>query len=460
MLNVLRSPVEPVDVLASYPHPILVCGIAWMERYRGQKGTRDTPLNGGKYVKIYGLAHEVCNFLACPDGLVYGYVPSFSGGKETKIRLNQLESKARDEAIHLKGVTVLWVATPPEGGRRIIGWYRDATVYRAPQYFKNHQPASIFPSIQHKKDNINSFRITANACNAFLLPMEKRDNYALDPAGTRKGWLGQKSWWYPLKKTEYPDVKKFMTQIIEELLLDSTHRWENCTPKIKPTLVLVSPDSKAQRNVTIPDLDDQLESSREEKSKADIKFGSEPVSFEERKEVEDAAVKWVKDYYLALRRGDCDITSVEKDNLGWDLKISRLYSGRMLVTRVEVKGRSGKQPLVGLSPNEFKALLDNPRLGYRLGIVINALTTSPTLYLCRYHADAWIVEQHEPTEKSFVTYKKEQIECHHWDHIKPDKSLRITPLTSALVEVVNIAVCVQKRSNMQSAVSSTRINCE
>jgi hypothetical protein len=96
-----------------------------------------------------------------------------------------------------------------------------------------------------------------------------------------------------------------------------------------------------------------------------------------RAKVEKASVDVVRAYY---RRDGLTVRSVEKENLGWDLNVTK--SARLFC--VEVKGRAGRGA-VELTPNEYAAMRDKKiRLSYRLAIVQDALSDSPTLTLFAY----------------------------------------------------------------------------
>ncbi len=62
------------------------------------------------------------------------------------------------------------------------------------------------------------------------------------------------------------------------------------------------------------------------------------------------------------------MSSVERDNVGWDLE-AELGDRRLLI---EVKGLSGRPLSVELTPNEFKKFVKNDE-NYRLYIVREAL---------------------------------------------------------------------------------------
>jgi len=103
-----------------------------------------------------------------------------------------------------------------------------------------------------------------------------------------------------------------------------------------------------------------------------------------RAKVERASVGVVGAYY---RKEGFTVRSVEKENLGWDLNVTK--SGRLFC--VEVKGRAGRGA-VELTPNEYAAMRDKKmRLSYRLAIVQGALSDSPTLRLFAYQpvSDRW-----------------------------------------------------------------------
>jgi hypothetical protein len=103
--------------------PILFCNIGWMNRYEGLTGKPDKIVGGGKFVTENETGLEVCNFLACRDGYVYGHVETGQGTKERKIWIEAIGGSGE----YVDGMDVVWTATDPdEGGRKIIGWYRDA----------------------------------------------------------------------------------------------------------------------------------------------------------------------------------------------------------------------------------------------------------------------------------------------------------------------------------------------
>ncbi|WP_423906889.1 DUF3883 domain-containing protein [Candidatus Spongiihabitans sp.] len=109
------------------PKKLLFAKIAWMREYKGNDGGRDRPVGGGKYVKDTGSAAEDKNFK--PYGnQYYGYVPP-NNGKFMKLDIQKHFGASKGES-KISGITVIWVAPFPYGkGARVVGWYRNATVF-------------------------------------------------------------------------------------------------------------------------------------------------------------------------------------------------------------------------------------------------------------------------------------------------------------------------------------------
>ncbi len=94
-----------------------------------------------------------------------------------------------------------------------------------------------------------------------------------------------------------------------------------------------------------------------------------------RQKVEHVAVATTTAYYSKL---GYRVDSVEKDNVGWDL--CAVHEQREL--KLEVKGLSGPEIRVELTPNEYDKMQTH-RDSYRVCVVTNALT-SPELTVFSY----------------------------------------------------------------------------
>ena len=301
--------------------PMIFLRIGWMNRYQGQTGS-DQIRGGGAFVEQHGFGHEIFNFQPS-EGRVYGYVqPPGSGYNQPHgpaIGIHRLGAGDADE--FMSGVLVIWVATSPQGGSYIVGWYANATVYR------NWQPPPANANRRYGGVDFGYY-VTALSDDAVLLPPDER----LFEVPRGEGGMGQSNVWYA-------DSPEHHQQIREDVLrLVATRR---------------------------------------------LPFGSgssTPVQTDPflRQKVEHAAVEITTAHYSRL---GYTVDSVENDNLGWDL--CAVFGQNQL--KLEVKGLSGPDIRVELTPNEFDKMrkhLDS----YRLCVVTNALT-SPTLTVFSYSQD-------------------------------------------------------------------------
>ena len=171
--------------------PFLFCNVGWMKRYQGLSSD-DQISGGGAYVEKHGSGHEVCNF-SPHNGTVFGYVETLG----QKIKIDRLGANSEDVAID--GVTVVWTATPPNGGTRIVGWYKNATVFRQCQKFERAPRAQA-------KNKISCFQIKAPSSDATILPV--KDRKFIIPRG-EKGGMGNRNFWY----AQRPESKRLIQKV-------------------------------------------------------------------------------------------------------------------------------------------------------------------------------------------------------------------------------------------------------
>ena len=171
---------------------IIFCNVGWMNHYDGIDG--DSLERGGAHNKI-SIGHEVCNFSNI-GGMVYGYVQPTGQIKIQKLGAKKGEDFAKD-------VTVVWTAGPSSGGTVVIGWYKNAIVYREQQTI--HKPTK-----HQKKNGLSVYRISASASDAKLLTSD--DRTLLIPRRV-KGGIGQSNVWFADKPESVELVKKVLRLI-------------------------------------------------------------------------------------------------------------------------------------------------------------------------------------------------------------------------------------------------------
>ncbi|MDD2899814.1 MAG: DUF3883 domain-containing protein [Desulfuromonadaceae bacterium] len=265
--------------------PYLFCNVGWMEFYQGLNAG-DVIVGGGAFVREEGRGHEICNFSA-NNGRLYGYVQPTG----EQIKIERIGAQIDDNSV--TGITVIWTATRPTGGTVVVGWYKNATVFRKYKNFREVPPIQA-------RNGIDGYRIRAMAEKATLLPVDAR---VFEIPRQVKGGMGKSNIWY----ADTP----------EGALLVS------CLS------AFIDGDRPTQPSTSV------------HKGKQD----------QERKvKIEKAAIRACCKHYEAL---GYNVESVEKDNLGWDLEAT---SGRTKLL-IEVKGLSGSSFSVELTPNEYKVFM-------------------------------------------------------------------------------------------------------
>lgn len=169
---------------------MLFCNVGWMQKYNGIEG--DSIDRGGLYNENE-TGHEVCNF-SVVRGNVYGYVQPTG-----QIKIERLGANKKDEFI--SGVTVVWTASPESGGTAVVGWYKNATVYR------EYQALPTQVKLQ-KENGLNHYRVKAFASDSTLLPPEERT--LLIPRRVTGG-MGQSNVWY----ADSPESKKHVARVLK-----------------------------------------------------------------------------------------------------------------------------------------------------------------------------------------------------------------------------------------------------
>ncbi|MEA2875562.1 MAG: hypothetical protein QOF14_758 [Hyphomicrobiales bacterium] len=315
--------------------PLLVCHIGWMAAYEGQVGQPDQIVGGGAWVRKHKDGGETCNFLKCDNGYVYGHVETVKGNLDRPISIEMLGAKPN--AAFVDNVDVVWTATDPKRkGRWVVGWYRDARVYRDRVQFDK------LPSAQHRLEkHKQSYRIRTRGANAVAIPIKRRDVRL----GRGRGWIGQANWWFPERQSNV-GIRRFLDRV--SALLDAG----------------------------LPPIQKEASASHG----GGWGGGSNPLR---NAEVERRAILRVREHFAGY-----DIRSVEEENLGWDLEARP--NGTKKALRLEVKGLFGRDLQVGLTPREYRALVSHTEghmPQYRLCVVTRALSGKPRLVIFRYDRD-------------------------------------------------------------------------
>ena len=315
--------------------PLILLRVGYMDRYDGT----GTITSGGAYVEARGVGGEMLNF-SPSQGRCYGYATSrHSAGINLAFLDSSNEWKVGDE---LNDVDVVFFARRPQGGQVIVGWYQGATVFH--KQYRVRRGVSIAGMDEAEA----GYLCVVDAARAVLLPGSKRTFAVPYAPAAGKGFSGESNVWYPDKQTE-PDVVRYVKQVRLYISRARGLRPKNGSDGNKT-------GNKGGGRTRTPD------------------HAMNAL-------VEIAAVKAAAAYYRAK---GYSVRSVERENLGWDIVVTKAKSKLL----VEVKGVSAPSIRFELTPNEY-AKLKEYSATFRVCVVCNAIT-QPRVFEFTPHAKASI----------------------------------------------------------------------
>ncbi|MCR5438514.1 MAG: hypothetical protein K6F01_03640 [Selenomonas sp.] len=187
---------------------VLFCKITAMKYYKGPS-LDDPPLNGGSWVQENDMGHEAWNFLPVEkDGKSYcfGFVePKSNRGNRNTIHIENISGTPSDKNTDcIENVIVIWCATTDRNVTAVVGWYKNATVYRQIQDID-------------REDMESGYNIVDESKNCILLPRNERDKHKWTaPVSRSVGYgFGSAMTWYPSLDESEPMVKKILKEIDE-----------------------------------------------------------------------------------------------------------------------------------------------------------------------------------------------------------------------------------------------------
>ena len=290
---------------------------------------------GFRFPLEHGFGYEIFNF-SNVGGRCYGYVEvPTRNGNAPAIDLSKLG--ALESADSLDGVLAVWTAPCREGkGREVVGWYRNATIHR--HYIRPTSRLAQARRFNHPQTGEPlklDYRIEAEAEDCVLLHPEQRVlRISVHPR--KPGLPGMSSVYFPFRQNS--NAAKELRKRVLEFVNDSGTR--------------TSKPGRPKKGRPRP--------------------GQDP---ERRRQIEQAAVTFVQDYFGKKRNGlGYEIKDRQHENVGYDLLMSKCD----LTLCVEVKGRSGDEVLAEFTRNESRAVREaqEGKFGdgdYRVCIVTDAL---------------------------------------------------------------------------------------
>ena len=179
---------------------VLFARIGYMDYYQGAADER--PIGGGKF-NDDNIGYEACNFLSV-ENYIYGYFQpagyKADGINFGKINLQRIDPKIGNKEPKLDNVLVIFFATDSELDIQatgpvtrsvIVGWYKNATVYKERQHIVRSGVDS----------ELDGYYLKVKASDTFLLPKKNRA-YRLGHSirGEKEGNPGQSNSFYLYKE--------------------------------------------------------------------------------------------------------------------------------------------------------------------------------------------------------------------------------------------------------------------
>lgn len=206
--------------------PIIFCNIAYMKYYKGIIDGVDEPVNGGAYVQETNDAHEAYNFdffrgEGDETDFCIGFVMLAQSLKNKTSQLhiekiNGCQLSKNEESVD--GVTVVWCAKSDKiDGMRVVGWYKDATVYRYPQF------------VDFINGYVQEFNFIDKKENCVLLPENERfsSKWIVLRSG-HNGYdfgFGRSNLWYAQGTESNAELKSYIENLSEQIENYNGENW-------------------------------------------------------------------------------------------------------------------------------------------------------------------------------------------------------------------------------------------
>lgn len=201
---------------------ILFCKIAHMKYYKGICDN-DKPYNGGDYIKKTGKANEQYNFtpVSVDDSKRKVCLGFFETKSTNRTSINQLHiekingCEALKKADKINDVLVVWCATADTNECVVVGWYKNATVYR-------NYCEYLFQGETDNEDYIHLCNIISDYENCVLLPANGiRRRWSVPDSRKNTYGFGQSLVWYAKEK----EAESYLKSLIEKINNYTGENW-------------------------------------------------------------------------------------------------------------------------------------------------------------------------------------------------------------------------------------------
>ena len=294
---------------------VVFARIGYMHYYSGSQTGDEKPKHGGAY-NVKGIGHELYNFKSINEhlfGYFQPYEPPEDSDNPVTVNLERIDPK-NDGNNNTDNVLVIFVSKKKDEGQVIIGWYKNARLYREYQLSEKYMLRDEY-----------HYNIKAEVKNSVLLP----ENFRKCKIPTGRGAFGRANVVYlyetngrqrDINSTKFKWIKNAIKYVDNydgpNLLIDATGDAEK-------------------------EIEDIIESHQTTRSGQGFK-----ITPELRKKIEEYSVAKAIKYFKCNKYSVINVGSVKS----YDLDCTK--DGDTL--RVEVKGTQTQGDSVILTPNEVK----------------------------------------------------------------------------------------------------------
>jgi hypothetical protein len=197
---------------------IILAKTAWSERY-DSLGQGDDPVGNHRHLGT-GAGHEAYNFKPSPkDNRYYGYFRAHGGVTGGGLNLRRIDNlSSRPE---LDSVSVIWVSRPPEGGLRVVGWYRNAKVFEETRNEDSPWSHPLYRTLRNTEGK-GSYVCSAPTDGSALVPITERERLMLPKPVSRL--MGRTDVLYPRVDAHSGHVAQWVGEM--EGVIDRIERYK------------------------------------------------------------------------------------------------------------------------------------------------------------------------------------------------------------------------------------------
>lgn len=191
-----------------------------MKYYKGACND-DAAMYGGAFIDENGYGHEEFNFKPImnenkEEGRCFGFVePKSNRGKRNTLHIEKIEGcAAMNKEDFVEDVLVVWCAKREKGDITVVGWYKNAVVYRDLE--------SYTLLWENGEEEERWFNVEAYPEDCVLLPKSERTREWYVPNSQVHGFgFGQSMIWYPTA----PEAQNYLERLIDKIENYNGENW-------------------------------------------------------------------------------------------------------------------------------------------------------------------------------------------------------------------------------------------